>query len=100
MELSRWVTRIILISNWKYENTPNHKYSNNPMYFNLWFLNMARKIKILETKLPYMFTLWQQLIKLRLKIIKYPPPKSSKLSSSYFYAFIKEKMELCGCAHQ
>jgi hypothetical protein len=42
-EMSRWVIRKTLICNWKYVNTPNHKYSNNLMYFNLWFLNMARK---------------------------------------------------------
>ena len=51
--MSRWVIRKIVISNWKYENTPNHKYSNNVMYFNLWFLNMARKIKILNQTNPY-----------------------------------------------
>jgi hypothetical protein len=51
--MSRWVIRKMLISNWKYEKTPNHKYSNNLMYFNVWFLNMARKIKILNHTDPY-----------------------------------------------
>lgn len=44
-EISRWVIRKNLISNQKYVNTPNHKYSNNLVYFTLSFLNMARKIK-------------------------------------------------------